>query len=103
VDARPLTGNQLWTHPHPTQYDLAVATPSWGPDNILVVSSSYEGGTRGVLYEDGVLALTTPTPTALTVQSKVQLLTRVAWTPPVLAGTTLYVRDRKTLMALKVG
>jgi outer membrane protein assembly factor BamB len=181
VAVDPLTGNLLWTHPHPTQYDLAVATPSWGPDNILVVSSSYEGGTRGlqlsqtggkttvkqlwhnprikvhfgsmirlggtiygasghsgpapitafdvktgqilwqsgrdfakaqllyadgkliVLDEDGVLALTTPTPTALTVQSKVQLLTKVAWTPPVLAGTTLYVRDRKTLMALKVG
>jgi len=180
VAVDPTTGTLLWTHPHPTQYDLAVSTPSWGPDNILVVSSSYEGGARAlhltqaggkttvkelwhnprikvhfgtmirvggtiygasghgpasitafdvktgqvlwnagrafakaqllyadgkliVLDEDGVLALATPTPTSLTVQSKVQLLTKVAWTPPVLAGTTLYIRDRKTLMALKVG
>ena len=181
VAVDPTSGAQLWSHPHPTQYDLAISTPSWGPDNILVVSSSYEGGTRAlrltqaggkttvaqlwhnprikvhfgsmirigdtiygasghsgpapitafdvktgqilwttgrafakaqllyadgkliVLDEDGVLALATPTPTALTVQSKVQLLTKVAWTPPVLAGTTLYIRDRKTLMALKVG
>jgi outer membrane protein assembly factor BamB len=180
VAVNPTSGELLWTHPHPTQYDLAISTPSWGPDNILVVSSSYEGGARAlhltqgggkttvtqlwhnprikvhfgsmirvggtiygasghgpapitafdvktgqilwttgrdfakaqllyadgkliVLDEDGVLALATPTPTALTVQSKVQLLTKVAWTPPVLAGSTLYIRDRKTLMALKVG
>ena len=181
VAVDPMTGSLLWTHAHPTQYDLAVSTPSWGPDNILVVSSSYEGGTRalhltqaggkttvkqlwhnprirvhfgtmirvgGTIYgasghdgpapitafdvktgqvlwnsgrefakaqlvyadgklilldEDGVLALTTPTPKALTVQSKVQLLTKVAWTPPVLAGGNLYIRDRKTIMALKVG
>ena len=181
VAVDPLTGNLLWTQPHPTQYDLAVATPSWGPDNILVVSSSYEGGTRalqlsqaggktavkqlwhngrirvhfgsmirvdGTIYgasghsgpapitafdvktgrilwqsgrefakaqllyadgkliildEDGVLAIATPTSTALHVHSKVQLLTKVAWTPPILAGHTLYIRDRKTLMALDVG
>jgi outer membrane protein assembly factor BamB len=181
VAVDPTTGNLLWTHSHPTQYDLAISTPSWGPDNILVVSSSYEGGTRAlhltqaggkttvkqlwhnprirvhfgtmirvggtiygasghdgpapitafdvktgqvlwhsgrefakaqlvyadgkliVLDQDGVLALATPTPTALTVQSKVPLLTKVAWAPPVLAGNTLYIRDRKTLMALKVG
>ena len=47
----------------------------------------YADGKLIVLDEDGVLALTTPTPKALTVQSKVQLLTKVAWTPPVLAGT----------------
>ncbi len=63
----------------------------------------YADGKLIVLDEDGVLALTTPTPTALTVQSKVQLLTKVAWTPPVLAGGNLYIRDRKTIMALKVG
>jgi hypothetical protein len=47
-----------------------------------------------------VLALATPTATGLDVHSRVQLLDKVAWTPPSLAGTTLYVRDRKTLMAL---
>ena len=42
----------------------------------------YADGKLIVLDEDGLLALTTPTPTALTVQSKVQLLTKVAWTRP---------------------
>jgi outer membrane protein assembly factor BamB len=56
-----------------------------------------------ILDEDGVLALATPTATELTVHSRVQLLDKVAWTPPSLAGTTLYIRDRKNLMALDLG
>jgi hypothetical protein len=49
-----------------------------------------------ILDEDGTLALATPTATGLTVHSKVQLLNKVAWTPPSLAGRTLYVRDHTT-------
>jgi len=36
----------------------------------------------------------------LTINSTVELLTSNAWTVPTLAGTTLYVRDRKNVMAL---
>jgi hypothetical protein len=56
-----------------------------------------------ILDADGVLALATPTATSLTVHSRVQLLNKVAWTPPSLAGTTLYIRDRANLMALDLG
>jgi outer membrane protein assembly factor BamB len=56
-----------------------------------------------VLDEDGVLALATPTATSLTVHSRVHLLNKLAWTPPSLAGTTLYIRDRTNLMALDLG
>lgn len=52
------------------------------------------------LDEDGNLALITVTPEGATIVSKVQLLDRVAWTAPTLAGSTLYIRDRKQLMAL---
>ena len=31
------------------------------------------------------------------------LLANVAWTPPTLAGTALYVRDRKTIAAFALG
>jgi outer membrane protein assembly factor BamB len=48
VGVEPGTGELLWQHPHPTQYNLAVSTPVWGPDNILVVSSAYGGGTRAL-------------------------------------------------------
>jgi outer membrane protein assembly factor BamB len=56
-----------------------------------------------ILDEDGVLALGTPTATGLTVHARVQLLNKVAWTPPTLAGRTLYIRDRTNLMALDLG
>ncbi len=42
----PNNGELLWTHPHRTQYGLAVATPVWGEGNLLFVSSSYSGGSR---------------------------------------------------------
>lgn len=53
-----------------------------------------------LLDEDGNLALATLTPEGLKINSKVELLTSNAWTVPTLAGTTLYVRDRKTILAL---
>ena len=42
----------------------------------------------------------TPTPEGLKLHSKVELLKSNAWTVPTLAGTRLYVRDRRTIMAL---
>jgi hypothetical protein len=33
----------------------------------------------------------------------VSALENIAWTPPTLVGTRLYVRDRKTMMALELG
>lgn len=53
-----------------------------------------------LLDEDGNLALATPSPEGLKIDSKVELLTSNAWTVPALAGTTLYVRDRKIILAL---
>ncbi|MBI1760604.1 MAG: PQQ-binding-like beta-propeller repeat protein [Acidobacteria bacterium] len=53
-----------------------------------------------LLDEDGNLALATPAPEGLKIQAKTALMTGNSWTVPALAGTTLYVRDRKTLMAL---
>jgi hypothetical protein len=32
--------------------------------------------------------------------SKTNVLTNIAWTPPTLAGTKLYLRDRRTIVAL---
>jgi hypothetical protein len=56
-----------------------------------------------ILDEDGNIGLATPSPQGLTVHSKVALLDHNAWTIPTLVGTKLYVRDRKTIMALEVG
>lgn len=53
-----------------------------------------------LLDEDGTLALIEATPAGLKVLVKESLLQRTSWTPPTLSGSTLYLRDRKSLMAL---
>ncbi|MGB0715335.1 MAG: PQQ-binding-like beta-propeller repeat protein [Phycisphaerae bacterium] len=53
-----------------------------------------------LLDEDGQLALTKVSSKKIRVRSKHQLLNRNAWTVPTLVGSTLYIRDRKTMMAL---
>jgi outer membrane protein assembly factor BamB len=60
----------------------------------------YGDGKFILLDEDGTLALATATREGLKVLSQVELLDKVAWTVPTLNGTTLYVRDKKTIMAL---
>jgi len=42
----PVSGKLEWTVPHPAQQGVNVATPIWGPDNLLFVSSAYNGGSR---------------------------------------------------------
>ncbi len=44
----PDNGAELWRHPHPTGNGLAISTPLWGPENVLIVSSAYGGGTRAL-------------------------------------------------------
>ncbi|UCE60525.1 MAG: PQQ-like beta-propeller repeat protein [Phycisphaerales bacterium] len=56
-----------------------------------------------ILDEDGQLAIATATPGGLTVHSSFKLVDGRAWTVPTLAGKTLYVRDRKHIMALDLG
>lgn len=54
------------------------------------------------LDQDGSLMIAHPPPDGFKISAKAPLLTRLSWTPPVLAGTRLYIRDRKTLMALEL-
>jgi outer membrane protein assembly factor BamB len=56
-----------------------------------------------VLDEDGQLGLATVSPEGLKVLAKAQVLENLAWTPPTLVGSKLYVRDRKTIAAYELG
>jgi hypothetical protein len=56
-----------------------------------------------VVDEDGGVSLATFSPAGAKVISKFNLLEHNAWTAPTLAGTKLYVRDRKSIAALEVG
>ncbi len=42
----PRTGQLEWTYPHPADQGVNVTTPIWGTDNLLFVSSAYNGGSR---------------------------------------------------------
>lgn len=47
VDAA--TGEVLWSAGHKTQYDINASPPIWCPESgVLVVSSAYDGGARGL-------------------------------------------------------
>jgi outer membrane protein assembly factor BamB len=49
VGADANTGDVLWTVGHRTMYDINAATPVWcGDESVLVVSSGYDGGARGI-------------------------------------------------------
>ncbi len=173
----PTNGRLLWSHPHKTSWDLNIALPVWGDDGILVISSAYGTGARGlkltqaggkttveelwyqtrmrihhgtmvrvgdyvygssgdfgpaplmcisaktgevkwqsrefpkatfvyadgkfiIVDEDGGVSLAQLSLEGAKVLWKVTLLTNNAWTPPSLVGTKLYVRDRKSIVAL---
>ena len=55
-----------------------------------------------ILDEDGVLRLASLSPEGLKEQAKFQVLENLAWTPPSIAGTRLYLRDRKSIAAVEL-
>lgn len=174
-------GDLQWQVPFKADYSIAVATPVWGPDNLLFISSEYGGGAKvielkrnglqttatelwssnrlrlhhgnamrvgGAIYfssggkgsqailsavdartgtihwqersiekatfvwadqklitldQDGNLMIAHPSPQGFKILAKAPLLSHLSWTPPVLVGTRLYIRDRRSLLAVELG
>jgi len=182
IGLNPHNGDLQWQVPFKADYSIAGATPLWGPDNLLFVSSEYNAGSKVIelkrnglqtvatelwssnrlrlhhgnamrigdtiyfssggkgsqailsavdarsgkihwqersiekatfvwadqklitLDQDGNLMIAHPSPQqGFKIAAKAPLLTHLSWTPPVLVGTRLYLRDRKTLMAVDLG
>ena len=55
------------------------------------------------LDQDGNLMIAHPSPEAFKISAQASLLTNLSWTPPVLVGTRLYIRDRRNMMAVDLG
>jgi outer membrane protein assembly factor BamB len=72
----------------------------WQDRSFSKANFLYADGKLIILDEDGKLALATVSPAGLKVLSQVELLKKISWTAPTLVGARLYVRDRKTLIAL---
>ena len=73
---------------------------AWRERGFAKATCVYADGKMIILDEDGQLGLATVTPEKLTVHAKVALLDKVAWTVPTIDGGTLFVRDKKNIMAL---
>jgi hypothetical protein len=57
-------------------------------------------GTLVIVDEQGDIAVASVSDKGLQVHARKKMLTSNAWTPPTLVGSTLYVRDRKDILAL---
>lgn len=73
---------------------------AWRKRGFAKATCVYADGKTILLDEDGQLALLTVTPEGMEVHSKCQVAERTSWAAPTLAGTTLYIRDRKNITAL---
>ena len=86
-----------------TAIDLKTGTIAWQDRAFARAQLLYADGKLIVLDEDGNLGLGTVSPQGLKVLSRAKVLDNLAWTPPTLVGTTLYVRDRRTIAAFALG
>jgi outer membrane protein assembly factor BamB len=86
-----------------TAAELKTGRIAWQTRDFSKAQLIHADGKLIVLDEDGTLALGRATPQRFEVLARVPLLKRLAWTPPTLVGTRLYVRDRQTISALELG
>ena len=75
----------------------------WQERSIQKATFVWADGKLITLDQEGVLMLASPSPRGFQVNAKAKLLSSLAWTPPVLVGTKLYIRDRKNMMAVELG
>jgi outer membrane protein assembly factor BamB len=81
VDAR--TGRIYWQ-----ERSIEKATFVWADQKLIT------------LDQDGNLMIAHPSPQGFRITAKAPLLSNLSWTPPVLVGTRLYMRDRRNMMAV---
>jgi outer membrane protein assembly factor BamB len=85
-----------------TALDMKTGRSLWQDRAFARAQLLYADGKLIVLDEDGTLGLATVSPAGLKVLARATVLENVSWTPPTLSGTTLYVRDRKTIAAFSL-
>ncbi len=86
-----------------TAVELKTGTIKWRQRGFAKAQLLYADGKIILADQDGTLALCRATPEKFQVLSKASVLESIAWTPPTLVGTHLYLRDRKTIQAFDLG
>src|SRR5436190_6465087 len=79
--------------------ELKTGKVTWQERGFAKAQLLYADGKMILADQDGMLALCRVSPQKFEILSKAQVLQSIAWTPPTLVGTRLYVRDRKTIEA----
>ena len=83
--------------------DMKTGKTVWQDRSFSRTQLLYADGKMILLDEDGNLGLAEVSPQGIKVLARAPVLQNLSWTPPTLAGTTLYVRDRKTIAAFNLG
>jgi len=83
--------------------ELKTGKITWQDRTFAKAQLLWADGKLIVADQDGTLALCRVTPRKFELLSKASVLQSIAWTPPTLVGTRLYLRDRKTIAAYDLG
>jgi outer membrane protein assembly factor BamB len=83
--------------------DVQSGTIAWQDRSFSRAQVLSADGKLLILDEDGHLGLASVSPAGLQILAKARILETIAWTPPTLLGTKLFVRDRKTIAAYELG
>ncbi len=82
--------------------DIRTGDVKWRERGMVRANTLLVGDRAIILDEDGALHMATLTPEGIKETSRFQVLENLSWTPPSMAGTKLYVRDRKSIAALEL-
>jgi outer membrane protein assembly factor BamB len=83
--------------------DLKTGTVLWQDRQFARSTFLHADNKLIIMDENGNLGLATAARDGLKVLARAPVLSNRAWTVPTLSGTTLYVRDRKQIVALALG
>ena len=83
-----------------TAMDITTGEERWRERSFARSHMLYADGKVVFVDEDGEVAIASVSDTGLDVHARHSVLTNNAWTPPTLVDGTLYIRDRRTIVAL---
>ncbi len=86
-----------------TAINVKTGQIAWQDRSLARASFLHADNKLIILDEDGTLAIASPGQSGLTIHAKASVMKNRAWTVPTLAGTKLYLRDRRTIVALDLG
>ncbi len=84
-------------------YDLRTGKRLWAQSGFESASCILADGKLFILDQNGKLTLATPSMEKLTIHAQCQVAERYSLTCPTLVRRTLFIRDRKNIMAFDVG